>query len=159
MLIKVPDISTAQSAFGCLDSVRSICSRTRCMLLKMAVQLWIFCLEGSGFTMRLGMKMSVSVLAVAIAAITFARWKESPLHIRVCGPNSSSNLRWLLYGSRANDNWSAKLCGCVVPDVFAEGIRRGFDSNPGALIIERELSRNKEFRKRFDQLGFGKTPK
>ncbi len=30
------------------------------MLLKMAVQLWIFCLEGSGSTMRLGMKMSVS---------------------------------------------------------------------------------------------------
>ena len=109
--------------------------------------------------MRLGMKMSVSALAVAIAAITFARWKESPLNIRVCGPNSALNMRWMFYGRRANDEWSAKLCGCEVPKAFADGTRLQFVDNLGALELEWELSRNKELRKRFDQFRLGNLTK
>lgn len=98
-------------------------------------------------------------LAVAIAALVFIRWKESPLHIHVCGPNSAVNMRWIIYGSRANDDWSAKLCGCEVPDAFADGTRLRFVDNLGALEFERELSRNKELRKRFGQFRLGNLEK
>jgi hypothetical protein len=91
--------------------------------------------------------------------MAFARWKESSLHIRVCGPNSALNVRWMLYGRRANDSMSTKLCGCEVPDAFADGTRLRFVDNPGALVIDRELGRNEGFRKHFDQLRFGNTTK
>ena len=43
--------------------------------------------------MRLWPTTTSLVLAVATAAMAFARWKASPLHIRVCGPNSELNSR------------------------------------------------------------------
>jgi hypothetical protein len=64
----------------------------------------------------------------------------------------------MVYGSRANDNWPAKLCGCEVPAVVAEAIRRGFDSNLGALDIEWELGRDK-VRQYLDKFGFRKSMK
>lgn len=98
-------------------------------------------------------------LVAATLGMGFARWTGSPLHIHVCGPNSALNMRWIVYGSRSNDNWSAKLCGCEVPDAFADGTRLRFVDNLGALQMERELNRNKEFRKRSAQFKFGKTTK
>jgi hypothetical protein len=88
------------------------------------------------------------------AVIAFGRWKDSPLHLRVCGPNSRVNVRWILYGRRANDNLEAKVFACEMPAGFAEAIRQGFDSNLGALIIERELGHEK-MREHIEQIGFG----
>jgi hypothetical protein len=109
--------------------------------------------------MRLWFARTCLVLAVATGAITFARWRESPLHIHVCGPNSELNLRWIFYGSHANDDWPAKLCGCEVPAAFADSTRLRFVDNLGALQFEWELRRNKELRKRFDNFRLGNLSK
>jgi len=107
-------------------------------------------------SMSRSLKASGGLVMVASAVFSFANWTLSPLHLRVCGLNDSQNLRWLVNGRRANDNWSAKLCGCEVPAFFAEAIRRGFDSNLGALQIERELKDKTQLRKYLAQFGFGK---
>jgi hypothetical protein len=111
-----------------------------------------------GQMMRRWLKVSGGLAIVASAVFAFANWRSSPLHHRVCGPNSSANLRWMVYGRRANDDWPAKLCGCEIPADVAEAIRRGFDSNYGALLIEREVGREK-LRQYVEKLGFGKNPK
>lgn len=108
--------------------------------------------------MRPWLKVFGGLAIVASAVFAFANWRSSPLHHRVCGPNSSANIRWLVYGRLTNDNWRAKLCGCEVPADVADTIRRGFDSNYGALLIERELGREK-VRRYLDQVRFGKPPK
>jgi len=107
--------------------------------------------------MRLLMNASGALISLVALVIAFGNWKGSPLHTRVCGPNSALNMHWVVNGRLANDDWSAKLCGCEVPDAFADGTRLRFVDNPGALVIERELKTNPDFRKRFEQLRFAKT--
>jgi hypothetical protein len=107
--------------------------------------------------MRRWSRASGGLVIMVSAVFLFANWKSSPLHLRVCGPDSSGNLRWFVNGRLANDNWPAKFCGCEVPAVFAEAIRRGFDSNLGALQIERDVKDKAKLRQYLAQLGFGRA--
>ena len=105
------------------------------------------------------LKASGGLVMVAAAVFSFANWKLSALHLRVCGPNNSLNMRWLIHGRLANDTWSAKLWGCEVPDAYADGTRLRFIDNPGALIIDRELKDKEHLRQILAQFGFGKGTK
>lgn len=79
-----------------------------------------------GTSTRRWLKVSGALVIVAAAAFSFANWKFSPLHVRVCGPNNSQNLRWLVNGRRANGSGTGRVA------VFARwtlGIERAAESS------------------------------
>ena len=83
-----------------------------------------------------------SVFLAGAAGLAFARWRESPLHIHVCGPNRpyTQNIRWIIEGRRVMEGLPAKICGCTPPPGFLEHERCLGCDNPGRLAIEQLYS-------------------
>ena len=81
----------------------------------------VFLLNG-GPLVQAYRKVFGSFLALAAAVLTFGNWRQSPLHRRVCGPDTPYpyNVRWMIEGKRTIDNWPARLCGCTPPPGYSD---------------------------------------